>query len=270
MQKISPSDDICPQRALPDSPGSSSRTIVSHSHSPSNSTSSMRSVSAIPFLPTGRHRLLPKIPMSRIRDPSSTRFFATPPPLSSESTVTASDSSLHYWNLDQRPTTAGRRLPQTPPDKDYTQSVIDQKNTSVRKHSVIPKSGDSDNVDRRNVIDNVADNEWPSPTIAHRKFSELRKLPQNDGGSAPTFLGSITCGSSLRSLQRLSILKQRHLLEEEGKQQYCLDYSSGASTSTSAHSQSSSLSHSTEQVPPANYYRFARFQTSKLKNLTNQ
>uniref|UniRef100_A0AAF5Q183 Uncharacterized protein n=1 Tax=Wuchereria bancrofti TaxID=6293 RepID=A0AAF5Q183_WUCBA len=241
----------------------------------SNSTSSMPSISVTSFVTsTGRHRLLPQTPDEHIRRSSSPRLLPTPPlsfqsvspllSLSSKSTTTtASDLSVyHNWNLDQRSIITGRRLPQTPIHNDF---FIDKKNRAAVKqqYSTTTTVNNDNNVNDDDNTDNIADNEWPLPTVIQRKFSELQKVSQNDCSNSSS--EHITYDTSLRSLQRLSSLKQqqqqqqqKHKQQQQQQQeggeggkfnqpQYSLDHSSGTSTSTNAYSQSSSLSPSVEQ-----------------------
>ncbi|EJW83304.1 hypothetical protein WUBG_05785 [Wuchereria bancrofti] len=223
----------------------------------SNSTSSMPSISVTSFVTsTGRHRLLPQTPDEHIRRSSSPRLLPTPPlsfqsvspllSLSSKSTTTtASDLSVyHNWNLDQRSIITGRPVKQ--------------------QYSTTTTVNNDNNVNDDDNTDNIADNEWPLPTVIQRKFSELQKVSQNDCSNSSS--EHITYDTSLRSLQRLSSLKQqqqqqqqKHKQQQQQQQeggeggkfnqpQYSLDHSSGTSTSTNAYSQSSSLSPSVEQV----------------------
>lgn len=261
MREISPSDNDYPERKLSGTLASTSITSSFESHGRSNSTSSMPSVSLTPFISSGRHRLLPQIP-THIRRSSSPRFLPTIPPLSLETTSIQSNFSLPNWNLEQRSITTGRRLPQTPIHTNFTRSIDDKNNATTRQqYSATVDENDDDNINSGNITGNIGDNEWPSPTIIQRKFSELRKIPPNDNNSSSTLFEHITCGTSFRSLQRSSFLKQqqyRHskLQPQQQKQQrgkfsqpqYSLDQSSGTSTSTNAYSQSSSLSPSVEQV----------------------
>ncbi|EFO18408.2 hypothetical protein LOAG_10087 [Loa loa] len=278
MREISSSDNYYPEHILPGKSASTSTTSSLEPRARSISTSSMPSVSLTPFLSSSRHRLLPQIPTHHIRRSSSPRVLPIPPPLSSRSATTASAFSLQHWNFEQRPSTTGRRLPQTPIPEDSARLLTNRKNASSRQCLTTVNDGssgsgggdeDDDNNDDNIVTGNTDDNEWPSPTIVQRKFSDLRKVSRNDNNSASTLFEHITCDTSLRSLQRLSLLKQQqqqqqhrhhhhyqqqqqqHLQQQGGnfdQQQYSLDHSSGTSTSTNAYSQSSSLSPSVEQV----------------------
>uniref|UniRef100_A0A0R3RMQ5 Uncharacterized protein n=1 Tax=Elaeophora elaphi TaxID=1147741 RepID=A0A0R3RMQ5_9BILA len=182
MREVLSSDDGYSERnMLPDTSASTSTTPSFEPHGRSNSTSSMPSVSLIPFVVTGRHRLLPQTPTNSTRRSSTPRFLPTPPSLSSETVTTVSDCSLYNWNYEQRPATTGRRLPQTPIHNDSIRSVTNKRNISVRQqYSITVNSNGDSNTDSGNVIGNICDNEWPSPTITERKFSELRKISQND------------------------------------------------------------------------------------------
>lgn len=251
MDEISSSDDGYVERERILS-ASTSATPTLEPHIRSTSTSSMPSVSLTPFNSTGRHRLLPQTP-GTYRRSSSPRFLPTPPPLLSGTVNTVSDCSLHKWNSEQRSITpSGRRLPQTPTLPNNSIPLItDKNNASVkRQYSTTISSNCDNNISANNRIGNIGDNEWPSPTITPRKFSELRKFSQNDHNTSKLF-EHFTCNT----LQRLSLNKQqqqrRQQQQRSGKYnqaQYSFDHSSGTSTSTNAFSRSSSLSPSVEQV----------------------
>ncbi|KAL3999016.1 C2 domain family protein [Acanthocheilonema viteae] len=260
MREILSNDDGYSERILPGTSSSKSTTPPLEPHGRSNSTISMPNAPLTPFISTGRHRLLPQTPAYHIRRSSSPRFLPTPPlppPLTSGTVTAVSDFSLY-----KRSTTSGRRLPQIPIHKDSNRLIADQKtSTSIRQQYSTNANIDVDN--NTNTTGNIGDNEWPSPTILQRKFSELQKISQTDSNSISKLFKNSSCGTSLRSLQRLSFLKQQHQQhhhyhhqqqqdEKLNHPQYSLDHSSGTSISTNVFSQSSSLSPSVEQLTHSN------------------
>ncbi|VDM92701.1 unnamed protein product [Litomosoides sigmodontis] len=217
-------------------------------HDRSNSTSSMPNIS------TARHRLLPQTPARHLRRSSSPRFLPTPPPplLSSATASATSDCSLS--NLEQQRFIA-RRLPQTPIRKLSTGLITAINKASLRQQYSNTASNDGDgSTNASSATGNIADNEWPSPTIVERKFSELRKISHGDINPASALLEHLTCGTPLRSLQRLSFLNQQQQLQHRYQQrqggqfnqsQHSLDHSSATSINLS---QNSSVSPSVEQL----------------------
>ncbi|CAG9537018.1 unnamed protein product [Cercopithifilaria johnstoni] len=261
MRKISLSDDDNDngymERILPGISASTSTTPpLELPHGRSNSTSSMPSVPLTPFFSTGRHRLLPQTPENYIRRSSSPRFLPTPPSLSPRNVTTSSDCSLYKSNLEQLSVKSGRRLPQTPIHKDSTRLITAKKNASIKQsYSTTVNGDDGDNTDANDKIGNIGDNDWPSPTIVQRKFSEFQKASNSDSSAISTLFEHFSCGTPSRSLQRLSFLNQqqnRLQQQQQGRKfnqpQYSPYHSSGTSISTNALSQSSLLSPSTEQV----------------------
>uniref|UniRef100_A0A915PV80 Uncharacterized protein n=1 Tax=Setaria digitata TaxID=48799 RepID=A0A915PV80_9BILA len=252
MREISSND--YPEQLLPD-PSISLIRRLEQSYGRRNSISSMQAISLSPLITTNRHRLLPQIPSENIRRSSSPRFLPTPPLSSSSSSssttvITKSDCFLHNWNSEQRQVT-GRRLPRTPTDNDSRRLITDRKGILLRQQCSNTANDVTDNIRDDCDTDNIRDNEWPSPTFLQRKFSELRTIPSTDISNAATtttLFSHISRGTSLRSLQLLSFHKQQQQGSKFSQQQYSFDHSSGTPSSTNAHSQSSSLSPSVEQV----------------------
>ncbi|VDM94025.1 unnamed protein product [Onchocerca ochengi] len=266
MSELSSNDNDYMERILLGTSTSLSTTPSLESYSRRNSIASMPGSCLSTLIKTNRHRLLPQIPAYYLRRSSSPRILPTPPTLlSSTSTTVTSDLTLHNWNLERRPIT-GRRLPQIPQTAivktNSNRLITDKKNVSIRQQYSTTVNGDNvRNIGGTNnitgITGNINDNEWPSPTIVERKFSESQELHQSDNNHS-------SFRNSLRSLQRLPFLKQQlnryyqpqpqqqqqNLQQERGKlnqSQYSLDHSNCASTSTNAHSQSSSLSPSVDQ-----------------------
>lgn len=253
MREIPSNDNGYPERVLPSTSTSISTTPPLERQSPPSPHGRSNSASSIPNISTVRHRLLPQTPAYHTRRSSSPRFLPTPPPslLSSTAATAASNCSLH--NFEQRLT--GRRLPQTPIRKLSTGLIAAINSASIRRYSNTANNdavGSSTN--SSNTTGKTGDNEWPSPTVVQRKFSELEKASQSDIYSASELFEHFTCGTPLRPLQRLPFLKQQqqHRYQQQGgkfnQSKHSLNHSSSTSTTTNAFSRNSSVPPSVEQV----------------------
>lgn len=198
---------------------------------------------------TAGRRRLPPTPVSGRRS-SSPRFLPTPPPPS----ISSPEATLSVTSLERRP--SGRRLPRPP--------VTDDNELEVASNNIPP----SNHAATSTV---TYDNEWPSPAVATRKYSELRKFSVSSAGILPTYFSRTTSPSPQPMSQQMpqpltsqplvqhstqsltqpsppqaSQLLSRHRIDQP---RGSLDHSSiGTPSSANAQSQSSSLSPSIEQV----------------------
>lgn len=203
----------------PISTDASSPTFYLQPNDQSNSNIGISPLISPPLI-TGRHRRLPPTPRQRpVRRCSSPRFLPKPP------AVLSCDSLQPISNLERRPST-GRRLPQPPVDK----SVI---TAEIR-----------DNSNDKTVASSTSkNNEWPSPTIIQRKFSDLRK--DSSSGDATSTAGLFGTATGSNSAQKSP---QQSSFQQQPKLRSPLEHSNGTSSSTNAQSQCSSQSPSIEQL----------------------